>query len=174
MPRRNQHPPRPERDAAILADIQARADGTLDLGRNAIARKHGVSFDLVTRIAQEAGIVDAFDRRRTARATADRQADMRARRVELAQETLEEAAEALARLSAPYQWVGNGRDGVDTRELPQPDAVAFRNLATAYAVLVDKHLALDKHDLGSDEAAEGRSLIKDFMSAVTESVRAPE
>jgi hypothetical protein len=134
-------PLEPEKRAAILADIEAR-----QLGRNAIARKHRVGLGTVTTIAHDAGIYDAFDRAQTARATADRQADMKARRTRLAEDLLDDAERIRDRLFDPYSAALTTRDGVEVVELLEPDAASLRNFATSIAVLLDKHIALDRHD----------------------------
>lgn len=131
----------PKKRAAILADIEAR-----ELGRNAIARKHRCGLGTVTTIAHEAGIYDAFDRTQTARATIDRQADMKARRARLAEDLLDDAERIRDRLFDPYTQAVSGREGVERITLDEPDAAALRNLMTSIAVALDKHLALDKHD----------------------------
>lgn len=131
----------PDKRAAILADIQAR-----ELGRNAIARKHRCGLGTVSLIATEAGIYDAFDRAQTARATADRQADMKARRARLAEDLLDDAERIRDRLFDPYSAALTTREGVEVVELLEPDAASLRNFATSIAVLLDKHIALDRHD----------------------------
>lgn len=139
MPRNG--PLDPNKRAAILADIQAR-----QLGRNAIARKHHVGLGTVSTIAHDEGIYDAFDRTQTARATADRQADMRARRAQLAEDLLDDAERIRDRLFDPYTAAVSGREGVERVTLDEPDAAALRNFMTSIAVALDKHIALDKHD----------------------------
>lgn len=130
-----------ETRAAIIADIEAR-----DLGRNAIARKHGVGLGTVSDIARNAGIHDAFDRRQTARATADRQADLRSRRAQLAEDLLDDAERIRDRFFDPYTSALTTREGVEVVDLLEPDAASLRNLTTSLAVVLDKHLALERHD----------------------------
>jgi transposase-like protein len=74
-------PPRipDDRRAAILADIQAGGSS-----KTAIAKKHGVSAHLVDTIAKEAGIVAAWDREQTKKATEARMVDHAARLVKIA------------------------------------------------------------------------------------------
>jgi hypothetical protein len=139
--------------AAILIDIEAR-----QLGRNAIARKHGVGLGTVSDIAKAAGIHDAFDRTRTARATADRQADMRSRRATMAEDALDDAERIRDRFFDAYTVVVTGPTGSDTITLDVPDAASLRNLVTSYAVLIDKHIALDRHDSDGGMAELGSML----------------
>lgn len=127
--------------AAIIADIEAR-----QLGRNAIARKHEVGLGVVSRIARDAGIHDAFDRSRTARATADRQADLKARRIEEAENCLDDASRLRDRFFDPYEITVSTPVGAQTLVLDVPPAAELRNFVTAYAVLIDKHVALTRHD----------------------------
>lgn len=151
MPRNG--PLDPHKRAAILADIHAR-----QLGRNAIARKHRVGLGTVSTIAHDEGIYDAFDRTQTARATADRQADMKARRAQLAEDLLDDAERLRDRLFDPYTAAVSGREGVERVTLDEPDAASLRNFMTAIAVALDKHLALDKHDQDGGMAEVGSML----------------
>lgn len=129
-------PPRlpDDKRAAILADIQA---GTKS--RNQIARDRGVSVSTVTKLAQESGNADAFDRSQTKSATAAAQADNRAKR----------AAEATAAIdAAPLLRMNlltaqNGRDA--------------QGWAVAYGIVLDKHSMLEKHD-ATDPGAMGSLL----------------
>ena len=138
---------------AILADVKAR-----ELGRNAIARKHHVGRVTVSEIAKAAGIDDAFDREPTARATRDRQADLRAGRAQLAENLLNDAARIRELFFASYTTTLGTRDGIETVVLDQPDAGALRNLATSLAVLVDKHVVLERHDQDGGLAELGSML----------------
>lgn len=131
----------PQVRAAIVVDIQ---DG--QLGRNAIARKHHVGLGTVTNIAQAEGLRDAFDRRQTARATADRQIDLAARRALFAENALDDADRIRDRFFESYTSAVSSREGVEQITLDEPDAGALRNFITAYAVLIDKHIALVKVD----------------------------
>jgi hypothetical protein len=146
-------PLEPDKRAAILADIEAR-----QLGRNAIARKHRVGLGTVTTIAHDAGIYDAFDRTQTARATADRQADMKARRTRLAEDLLDDAERIRDRLFDPYTQAVSGREGVEKVTLEEPDAASLRNIMTSIAVALDKHVLLDKHDKDGGMAEVGSML----------------
>lgn len=65
--------------SAILADIRA-----AQKPRNQIARDHGVAVGTVTNIARENGLVDAFDRSATKKATEAKVIDHKARLVAIA------------------------------------------------------------------------------------------
>lgn len=147
--------------AAIVVDIQAAT-----MGRNAIARKHRVGLGTVSKIARDAGLHNAFDRSQTAQATSDRQADMAARRLEIAESLLDDIEDIKAQFFDAYTWVGSSKDGVVKTTLPRPDATALRNLATSVAVLVDKHLALVRHDAGQNH--EGA---KTMLGALADGLR---
>ncbi|CAM3457101.1 hypothetical protein [Stackebrandtia soli] len=86
--------PSDKRDA-ILADIR---DGKLAC--RAIATKHGVSPSTVSKLKDENGPADAFERSQTLHATAARQADVRDLRSRLALRTLQRAHAILDRLDA--------------------------------------------------------------------------
>lgn len=132
----------PEVRAAVLDDIRAR-----QLGRNAIARKHGVGLGSVSNIARENGIHDAFDRSQTARATADRQADLAARRAQLAEDLLDDVDRIRDMQFDPYEVaISTIRDGVQKVWMDRPDAAGIRHYSHALSNLIDKHLALSKHD----------------------------
>lgn len=108
--------------AAILDDI--RAGGTC----RGIATKHSVSPSSVRKIAQEAGITDAFERAQTEKATAARQVDTKAARAVEAAETLAVAKH----LRAQILTAQSGRDA--------------QGWAVAYGIMIDKNLVLEKHD----------------------------
>ena len=101
--------------AAIEGDLRA----GLGLSRNALARKHHVSGATVSKIAAELEadptdpIVAPFDRARTAKATADRQADQAEMRTVLAGDLLGDAARLRKQLWEPFVFGQfGGRDNV--------------------------------------------------------------
>ncbi|WP_133061535.1 hypothetical protein [Streptosporangium minutum] len=112
--------------AAILKDIRAG-----EKSRGQIARDHEVSTTTVSKIAADAGIDSPFSREKTQKATEARVIDNKARRTQLASGSLEAAEEALAEIR---------------KTLP---GSALRDLAITYGVLIDKHVAIEKHDSGS-------------------------
>ncbi|WP_067470135.1 helix-turn-helix domain-containing protein [Actinomadura macra] len=113
--------PLDDEDRRRVADLHARG-----LSRNAIAREIGRSMSTVSKLAKEAGLT--FDRRRTAMATAARQEDAKARRVELANLALDDA-----HVMRRYALASDtGRDA--------------RDYAAAYGVFIDRHLRLNEVD----------------------------
>lgn len=116
--------------AAILADIQAG-----EKSRGQIARDHKVSTTSVSKIAADAGISAPFSREQTKKATAALAADNKALRAQLATGSLEGAKEALAEI----------RNAIT--------GASLRDLAVTYGVLIDKHLAMEKHDTSSESHA---------------------
>lgn len=126
---------------AILQEIR---DGGTCRG---IAKAHEVSTDTVRRIASKAGITDAFARASTKKATEARQADNRAKRAELATESLEAARVMMQRGLKPK----NGHDA--------------QGWAIAFGIYADKHLALEKADVAS--SADGaKSMLGDLFATV--------
>lgn len=121
---------------AILADIKAG-----ELGRNEIARKHGVSGSTVSMIASDEGLLDAFDRAETKAATAARVVAMTEARASLANESAAVARIALDRMR---------------KALPRANA---KDAAIAYGIAVDKHMALARFD-SDDGAKDATSLVK--------------
>jgi hypothetical protein len=131
----------PAKRAAILADIRA---GTLS--RNAIARKHDVAASTVTKLAKDTGDTTAFDRSQTEKATRAQEADSRSRRAELAAALLDDAAKLRARAWEPYTVVVGTAQGAERVTLDLPPLGDVRSAYTSIGIVVDKHLALDRHD----------------------------
>lgn len=86
---------------AVLAAIRAGQHS-----RAAIARQYGVSRASVTNIAQQAGVIDAFDRSATQKATAAAQADHHQRLALLAGRNITVAEAILDSFDSmsPEQW----------------------------------------------------------------------
>ncbi|MER7363590.1 hypothetical protein [Nonomuraea wenchangensis] len=118
--------------AAILDDIRAGKP------RNQIAREHEVSPSTVSKIAEENGVTNAFDRAQTENATKAALADNKARRVLLSSQALDDAG--VMRLKALES--DSGRDA--------------RDFATAYGIFIDKHAVLERLDSdGGADSAKG-------------------
>lgn len=148
--------------AAILADIQAGEKGC-----NAIARHHKVSADTVRRIAEDAGIMDAFARTKTENATRAKQSDMAARRTQIAEMLLEDIERLRARAWEPYDVVTTSHEGAETTTLPLPPLRDVQAAYTSIAISLDKHLALVRHDGDSGGDLEtARSLLGDLGRAL--------
>lgn len=127
--------------AAILTDIRT---GTLS--RNAIARKHGVGAATVTKLAKTTGDATTFDRSQTQKATRAREADSRSERAALAAELLADARKLRERAWEPYTVVVGTAKGAQKVTLDLPPLGDVRSAYTAVGIVVDKHLALDRHD----------------------------
>jgi hypothetical protein len=157
--------PRPLADdirAAILTDIRA---GTLS--RNAIARKHGVGAATVTKLAKATGDATTFDRSQTQKATRAVEADSRSRRAQLAADLLDDAARLRARAWEAYTVVVGTAQGAETVTLELPPLGDVRSAYTAVGIVVDKHLALDRHDSTGMTGADGvRSMLGDLGTAL--------
>lgn len=136
--------PRPLADdirAAILTDIRA---GTLSA--RAIAKKHGVAASTISKLAKDAGVVDAFERVQTEKATRAREADSRSERAALKADLLADARRLRERAWQPYTVAMGTPMGVQKITLDLPPLSDVRSAYTAIGIVVDKHLALDRHD----------------------------
>lgn len=156
--------PRPLADdirAAILTDIRAGK-----LSRNAIARKHGVGAATVTKLAKTTGDTTAFDRSQTQKATRAVEADSRSRRAALAADLLDDAARLRARAWESYTVVVGTAQGAETVTLDLPPLGDVRSAYTAVGIVVDKHLALDRHDHGSGNGEDLRKSLAELGAAL--------
>lgn len=136
---------------AILDDITA---GT---ARNEIARKHKRSPGTISNIARDAGLEGvAFDRTATARASAAKQADNRARRAELSALLLEDSFKLRDRMWAPGETVvPSGQIVVTTL----PVARDVRDFSASVQANVKSHLEIEKHDDGDQGAVDAKSML---------------
>lgn len=145
----------PEQRAQILA-LHAAGHSC-----QSIARETGLSAQTVSKYAREAG--RSFDRAKTKAANAANSADFKRRRLEHAGRALDLAEYVLERFPAKYRRVVKGVNGAELVDVdPAPEDL--RQYAAAYALLVDKHLALDKHDRGDDHE-EARSMADKLLEA---------
>jgi transposase-like protein len=116
--------------------------------RNEIAREHSVSPSTVSKIARDDGLTGAFDRSQTKNATEAARVDNAALRASTSRRFLEEANRFLDDLHKPHTAYNfGGKDNTfNSKEFPEPPVTDKRNLITAAAVAIDKHLAVEKHD----------------------------
>lgn len=165
--------PRPLADdirAAILADIRAGK-----LSARAIAKKHGVASSTVSKLASDNGVANAFERTQTEKATRAQEKDSRARRAELAAALLDDAARLRERAWQPYTVVVGTAQGAERVTLDLPPLGDVRSAYTAVGIVVDKHLALDRHDhTGAAGADDVRSMLGDLGRALTDAFGAEE
>lgn len=157
-------PIEPERRQAIADAVQAG-----QLSRNAIARQHGVTGATVGNIAREHDITPAFDRTLTKQASAARAADMAEARSRLRARLLAKAEDLLDQMDDPHLvYSFGGKDNeYNEHTLERAPTGDLRNLMTAAAIALDKHVVLDKHD--SDDGHEDA---KSMLLGVAEGLRA--
>lgn len=132
---------------AILASIDAGKN------RNEVAREHGVSPSTVSRTAAANG--RSFDRSKTKNATEAKKADNAALRASTSRRLLVKANELLDQMDAPHvAFHFGGKDNTYCeKRMERPPVTDLRNLMTAAAVAVDKHLVIEKHDNSGESHA---------------------
>lgn len=143
--------------AAILVDIRA------GKSRNAIARDHQVSAGSVTKLAQEIG--HRFDRSKTKNATEAAKADNAALRASTSRRLLLKANEFLDQMDRPHTAFNfGGKDNTyNEKQLDRPPVSDLRNLMTAAAVAIDKHIVIEKHD----NSGESHAAVDAWLSEMT-------
>jgi len=153
-------PPRmaPEKRAAILKDIKAGGQSARQIGKS-----HGVSDAAVRRIAKAEGLVDAWSRDKTVKATRARVADNKAKRAQLESDLLDDAQKLRRRAWSKYKVIVGGAEGAEVVELDLPPLPDVRAAYTSIGIIVDKSVAIEKHDSGDDAEAA-----KSVLAAVME------
>lgn len=147
---------------AILDAIRA---GAGYRARADIAREFEVSGDTVRRIAEEAGITDAFVRTMTKTATRAREADSAARRAEISSGLLDDVAFFRAKFRQDWSktvvipGVGAQKVVADDAEI----ATGLQRLMTSVGIAVDKHVLLDKHDADDSGGAAVDTWLRHVM-----------
>jgi hypothetical protein len=138
--------------------------------RNQIAKEFGVAASTVGKIAQEAGITDAFDRTQTQKGTQARSADLAELRSLTSARFLQEATKMLDRLNEPCEVFafGGAENRFNSEVLHRPPSQEARNFMTAAAVALDKHLLLDKHDSDDQSGAAVDSWLQAMMGRRTQ------
>lgn len=156
---------------AIAQAIRDKPEGT---SASALARQLGVSKTTVTTIAKENGLDDAFDRSKTANATAAKQHDNRARRAALVQAYLDDAEKIRERLWQPAEAINPIGGLLEFRLPPGRDT---RDLVMAGTSLVKATIEVEKHDQGDAGAEAARSVLEAAASglhAVYAAIKAEE
>jgi hypothetical protein len=157
--------PRPLADdirAAILTDIRAGKDSA-----RAIAKKHGVAASTISKLAKDAGVVDAFERVQTQKATRAAEIDNRARRAIIATELLNDVAHLRERAWSPYTVAMGTAMGVEKVTLDLPPLGEVRSAYTAIGIVLDKHLALDRHDnSGGADVTDAVSMLTNLAAGI--------
>lgn len=154
----------PRKRAAILKDIEARD------GRSArqIGKAHGVSDAAVRRIAKHAGLVDAWSRDKTVKATHARVADNKAKRARLQSDLLDDAQKLRGRAWSRYKVVVGGSEGAEIVELDLPPLPDVRAAYTSIGIIIDKDAAIERasSDSGADAAKSMLGQLFEGLSAV--------
>lgn len=150
----------PERRAAILRDIRAGGKS-----RNEIARSHGVAASTVGKIAADEGITDAFDRTHALKGARAKAVDNRAKRAQLESDLLDDAQKLRKRAWSPYTVVVSGPEGAETVTLEEPPLQDVRAAYTSIGIIVDKSVAIERHDSG-DDAEAAKSVLAAVMDGL--------
>lgn len=145
----------PGKRAAILKDIRAGKS----CGRT--ARDHHVSRSTVSKLAKDHGL--GFERSQTEKAARAKQIDNRAKRAQLQSDLLDDAQKLRARAWSKYRVVVGGSEGAEVVELDLPPLTDVRAAYTSIGIIVDKSVAIEKHDTGDDAEAA-----KSVLAAVME------
>ena len=158
----------PRKRAAILADIEAGGRSARQIGK-----AHGVSDAAVRRIAKDAGLVDAWSRDKTVKATHARVADNKAKRAQLQSDLLDDAQKLRARAWASYKIVVGGPEGAEVVELELPPLPDVRAAYTSIGIIVDKDAAIERQaaDSGADAA---KSMLGRLFEGLASAVSGPE
>lgn len=145
---------------AILEDIRAGQKS-----RNQIARDHNVSVGTVTNIAKRSGLTSAFDRSATKNATEAARLDNAALRAATSRRLLEKANEFLDQMEQEHTAFNfGGKDNTfNSKVLPKPPVSDLRNLMTAAAVAIDKHIVIEKHD----NSGESHAAVDQWLEEMT-------
>jgi transposase-like protein len=160
-------PPRipDDRRSAILTDVQS---GTKSC--RGIARDHGVSDATVRKLAADAGIIDAFSRAQTAKATRAVVEDNRARRARVAAELLDDVDRFRERAWSSYSYYERGQSGPELVTLDKPPLRDAREAYVAIGISLQRHIELEKFD--TDRGAEGaKSMLGQLAQAIEEVAR---
>ncbi|MEJ2886170.1 hypothetical protein [Actinomycetospora aeridis] len=151
----------PELRAAILASIQAIADGQApERSAAAVAREHDVSRPSVTKIAAAHDLSHVWNREHTARASRAKQQDNRALRAELSRQMLEDASRLRQRLWVPSTTVTATGAKVVTEI---PTAADAKHLL-AYQSLVKSSADIDARDAADDQHAAVDAWLASLLS----------
>jgi hypothetical protein len=132
-----------------------------------IAREFSVGRTTVSRIADELGLTDAWDRSLTKNATQARSADMAEARTVIAAKLLRKANELIDQMDDAHLVFSFGGKDNDYNEhiLERAPTTDLRNLMTTAAIALDKHVLLDKHDHDDSGGAAVDSWLRHVMSS---------
>ncbi|TDC42080.1 helix-turn-helix domain-containing protein [Micromonospora sp. KC213] len=135
--------PRPVTQADYDQVRELHAQG---LSRNAIAEQIARSGRTVSRLAGEMGL--SFDRARTRAATEAKKDDARAKRAQLANDLLDDAARLRRQLWQPADYVDHGGKEYDRVDwtLDEPTFADKLKIMQAVGIAADKAVRLDEYD----------------------------
>lgn len=135
---------------AILDDIKAG-----EKSARQIARDHDVATSTVSRLAKATGEGDGWQRSQTKNATEAAKADNASLRAATSRRLLLKANEFLDQMDQEHTAFNfGGKDNTfNSKVLPKPPVSDLRNLMTAAAVAIDKHLVIEKHDNSGESHA---------------------
>lgn len=157
-----------EKRAAILADIRT---GLKSAGQ--IARDHGVGKTTVSKMARQAGIDDAFDRTKTAKATYAHAIDARAAREKLKLDLLEDAQRLRDRAWSKYEMVVDNRNtGPQQVTLDLPPLQDVRAAYTALSIAVEKSVRLEQYD-STDNSSDAKSMLGALAEGIRQYAQSP-
>jgi hypothetical protein len=146
-------PLEPEKREAVLAAIRA-GSGARSAG--SIAREHEVSRSTVLRIAQDAGLDDAWDRTKTLHASRARAIDAQALRTQLAADHLSDAVRIRERLWEPSE-VPTATGQVVMLSLPSARDV--RDFMQSVGSALKISMEVERHDQSDQGAADAKSML---------------
>jgi hypothetical protein len=117
------------------------------MSRNAVAKATGVSTWSVSKICAEAKPAITFDRTAIAVAAEARTIDLKALRVSASSDLLVDFGRLRERAWSPYTVkTTDGNGTVISYEVEERPARDMKDLYLAMAIVLDKHMVLDKYD----------------------------
>lgn len=137
--------------------------------RNEVAREHKVSPSTVSAIAKQAGLVSAFDRTLTEKASRAKAADNKAKRTQLQTDLLDDAQRFRGRAWSPYKVPVATAEGVEIVTLSLPPLPDAQRAYTAIGICVDKDMAYER--AATDSGAEhAKSMAGRLFTALAQAV----
>ncbi len=164
-PKPKKEPSRPPLTEAEIEQIkQLHAEGK---GRNEIAEAIGRSPASVTKVTKQLGL--AFDESKTVEATAARVQKMKAQRIDLAEQLLEDVLKMRERLWSPHHYYERGPESLVPVTLPLPPLRDTRDGYAALQIALKGHLELVSES--SDSGIEGkRSVLANLIAGIKSAV----
>ncbi|QOH59901.1 helix-turn-helix domain-containing protein [Rhodococcus rhodochrous] len=136
-------------------------------GRNEIAETLGRAAATITSACKKLGL--AFDESQTVEATAARVAQMKAKRIDLAEQLLDDALKIRERLWSPHHYYEKGPDSLVPVTLPLPPLRDTRDGYGALQIALKGHMELVSES--TDTGIEGkRSVLANLISGIKSAV----